>query len=330
MSLPPKAAALALSVVAALSAATIAAPPQGAARRSRSGAETVAVGGYVDWLEKSDVSALVDGVVDKMELKIGSKVKRGGVIGTLHAEKAQLTVAKAKVASESTGAIAKGEAQKKLALADLARMERANKAFPGAHSPAEIEKGQAELQMGVAVIQEAKENKALAEAELKIADQILADHTIRAPFDGIIIERMKNPQESVKSNEAVVRLGKIDTLKFFGDVPIENSYRIKVGDIVDLKPEVEGVDLPIEQKRFRGKVTYVAREIVSVNKTVVTIFAEIQNNKALELLPGLKAVMTVYVNPDGAPPPPDDALPEPPAEKEAAEAPPAAVGLAPR
>src|SRR5262249_15241584 len=143
---------------------------------------------------------------------------------------------------------------------------------------------------------------------------------ITAPFDGIIIEQLKHPGESVRANEAVVRMAKVDSLKFFGDVPIQSSYRIRPGMLVDVTPDIDGVDLPVEHKRFRGKVTYVSREIISVNKTVVTVFAEVLNNKDFELQQGLKATMVVYLNEADAPPPPADMLPEPPK-------PPAAVGL---
>ena len=34
-----------------------------------------------------------------------------------------------------------------------------------------------------------------------------------APFDGVVIKRMKNPGESVRANEAVVELGNLDKLR---------------------------------------------------------------------------------------------------------------------
>jgi RND family efflux transporter MFP subunit len=316
MRLPTKVLALAAGVVAALSAAAAAQQ-----KSAKSNGESISVGGYIDWVQKSDVSALTEGVIHKMELRVGDTAKEGDTIGNLHAEKAKLAVAKAKVAATSVGAIQKGEAAKALAIAELARMQRANRMTPNVHSQSEIEKGEAEVKVALAQIQEAKDNQNLAKAELDIATQLLKEHTIEAPFDGIIIEQLKHPGESVRANEPVVRMAKVDVLKFFGDVPIQNSYRIRPGMLVDVTPDIEGVDLPIEHKRFRGKITYVSRETIAVNKTVVTVFAEVLNNKDFELQQGLKATMVVYLNPADAPPPPADMLPEP------AKAP-AAVGLA--
>ena len=58
----------------------------------------------VDWIEKSDVAALREGVIEKMELQIGMPRSRSRPIGYLHREIAELTVAKNKLQAESVGA----------------------------------------------------------------------------------------------------------------------------------------------------------------------------------------------------------------------------------
>lgn len=322
MTLSPKAVALAASMLAALSAATLAQGP-GNGRPAQSAAETVFAAGYIDWVEKSDVSALRPGVIQTMELKVGDTVEEGGTIGNLHAESAKLTAAKAEVAALSEASIKKAEAQYKFSLAELARQKNLEKRGVGIVSLAEMDKAIAQVMVDDATRDEAKENKKLAEAELLIAKQYLKEHTITAPFKGLVIERMKHPGESVGANEPVIRLGKMDTLKFYGNISIESSFRVQPGMLVDVKPEIAEVDLKVEQKRFRGKVTYVSREILSVNKTEVTVFAEVQNNRGFELLPGMKATITVYLDPKQAPAVPQDALPEP-------VKPTAVVGQAPR
>ena len=58
--------------------------------------------------------------------------------------------------------------------------------------------------------------------------------------------------------------------------------------------------MPIEQKRFRGKITFVDPQIQPVAETAVRIYAEFEN-KELELRPGLKATMTIFLNSEGGP-----------------------------
>jgi RND family efflux transporter MFP subunit len=316
MSLNSKASALAAGVVAALSAASLAQgpvpPPRPPIAATRSpGGETLVIngaenGGTIDWIEKSAISALREGVIKDMELQVGMEVLRGKSIGTLHDEMARLTVAKAQLAASNVASREKALAQKDLAIANLARLQRLNR-IGNYVSKEEVEKAEAEVKVSAALILEAEENQKLARAELDLANQQLGEHTITAPFDGIIMERMKNPGESVRANEAVVQLGKIDKVRFFGYLPLESAYRVKVGMTVDVTPITES-ELPISKKRFRGKVTFVSPEVVPV-RNQIQVFANVTNNVAKDLLPGLKANMIIYLDESSAPPPPADMLP---------------------
>jgi RND family efflux transporter MFP subunit len=319
MPLNRKAVALAAGIVAAFTAVALAQVPTSAptppSRQPIAGArpagETLVVtgtdnGGTIDWIERSAVSALREGVIDQMELQVGMEVQKGKTIGRLHDETARLTVSKAQLAANNLAAIAKGKAQKELAIAKAARLRRLNKMGAGFAALEEIQTAEAEVKVADALVLEAEENQKLAGADLELARQALHEHTITAPFDGIIIERMKNPGESVRANEAVVQLGKVEKVRFFGYLPLETAYRVRLGSTVDVTPIAE-VDLPITKKRFRGKITFVGPELVPV-RNQVQIFADITNNTAKELLPGLKANMTIYLDEAAAPAPPPDML----------------------
>ena len=69
----------------------------------------------IDWIERSDVAALREGVIENMELQIGMPVKKDGTIGVLHHEMAELTVTKNKLQAESTAPTEKAKAQKEVA-----------------------------------------------------------------------------------------------------------------------------------------------------------------------------------------------------------------------
>jgi RND family efflux transporter MFP subunit len=302
-----KAAALALSFIAALSAATLAQNNAPAARPARPAADETLIldDASLDWIEKSDVAALREGVVDKMELTIGMPVKRGKPIGYLHDEMAKLTVAKADIAARTIGEQMKAKAQLQLALAVIATNERLNSRIKGAVSPEEMKKSEAEAKVAEAMELEAVEKQMVNKADLDLAKRTLEEHTIAAPFDGIIIERMKHPGESVRANEPVVRLGNLNKLRAYAYVPLEYAYRVKEGQIVEFQPRLQGSrgeKLPIETKRFRGKISYVSPEIQPVAETAVRIYAEFENPN-FELRPGLKGVLTIYLNQQEAPAP---------------------------
>jgi len=101
----------------------------------------------VDWIEKSDVAALREGVIEKMELRLGDPALVSKPIGYLHREAAELTVAKNKIQAESVGAIEKGKASLGVAVAIVAINKRLNDRKPGMVSAEDMAKAEGELKV---------------------------------------------------------------------------------------------------------------------------------------------------------------------------------------
>jgi RND family efflux transporter MFP subunit len=306
MTVPKKTAALAAGLVAALTVVNLGA--LGAAQQAPSAEpETLVVEeAALDWIEKSNVAALREGVVERMELQIGMPVERNKPIGYLHSELAELAVKKAKVAVNSVGPKEKAKAQKELAAAVVAINKRLQTRGRDLVSYEEMAKAEAELKVAAAMIVEADEKIALDDADRALAERTLEEHTIRAPFDGIVIERMKNPGESVRANEAVVKLGNLTKLRAYFWVPLEFAFRVKEGQKVEFQPRLVGRGVhnpqPIERKRFPGKVSFVDPQIQPIGENAVRVYAEF-DNKDSELRPGLKGALTIYLNSEPVPPP---------------------------
>ena len=112
-------------------------------------------------------------------------------------------------------------------------------------SAEDVAKAEGELKAATAMIKEASENRKIAGAELDLAKQTFEEHTIKAPFDGIVTKRMKNPGESVRANDAVVELGNLGRLAADAYVPLEYAYRVKEGQVVEIQPRhPAGTPLP--------------------------------------------------------------------------------------
>jgi RND family efflux transporter MFP subunit len=303
MLLSKKAVALTTGLLAALSMATWAAQNPAPPQTGAGTAETLVLNDLakLEWIEKADVVALREGVLESVELWPGMPVPKGGVIGTLHKETAELTVAKARIAASNRAAEEKALAQRELALTVVATNERLNQRRPGMVSQEELRKAEAEVKVADAMAREAREQQHINEADLDLAIQAAKEHTIQAPFDGIVVERMKNPGEGLRQNEPVVRLGNLDRLRAFAFVPLEYSFRVKTGQVVELQPKTKGAQLPVERKRFRGKITFVDPHIQPVGETAVRIYAEFEN-KDHELRPGLEGVLTIFLTADQAAP----------------------------
>jgi RND family efflux transporter MFP subunit len=293
-----KAVALTLALFAVLSAVTIAQ----AQKPGTSDSQLVIDDATVDWFQKSDVSALREGVIDRMELRIGKEVgKKGDVIGYLHKEVADLAVNEARIQAEGQGATLKAEAQKKLALAVCLRNKRLADKGPNYISPEEVQKGEAELAVSDAALIEAQDTLKLARAKLKSAERAAEEHIIRAPFSGQILEEFKHEGESVRANEPVVRIGNLDTVRVWAYIPLAYAFRVKPGSEIVIQPRLDKESTgkhPIEQKHFRGVISSVDRSIQPIAENAVRIFADLDNPDH-ELWPGLKATMTISLKPEG-------------------------------
>ena len=184
MLLPKKAAALAAGFVAALSVATLAQD----ARRARAGraAETLVVDelATVDWIEKSDVAALREGVIERMELQIGMPVEKGGAIGYLHNEIAELTVDEGR-ARRPRASAAEREGQGPEGAGPAGRRHATSgstSASPACVSKEEIAKAEAEVEGRRRDGQRGRASSSeLDKAELDLAEQALDEHTIMRP-----------------------------------------------------------------------------------------------------------------------------------------------------
>ncbi len=300
------AASVALSVLATLSAASFG--QSGAAQEPapRASAATLVLDSQdqlatLDWIDKSDVAALREGVIEKMELRLGDPAVKGEPIGYLHSEIAELTVAKSKLMAENTAAIEKGQAASEVAFTVVARNKRLNERKPGMVSQEDTAKAEGELKVAEAQIKEAQEQVAINKAELELAKQMLKEHTIVSPFDGVVIKLMKKPGESVRANEAVVQVGNLSRLCATAFVPLDHAYRVKVGQVVEIQPRLAGSrgDQPIERKTFRGTIVFVDPQIQAIAESAVRVRAEFENPD-FELRPGLKAAMTVFLTDDVA------------------------------
>ncbi|MGP0069950.1 MAG: efflux RND transporter periplasmic adaptor subunit [Isosphaeraceae bacterium] len=303
MSLVKSIAVMAAGSLILLGAAALAQSGGAPAQPENPGVQTLVLNelAYVSWIERSSVAALREGVIEKMELQIGMPVKKGGTIGMLHRDFARLTVAKAKLQADSIGPVEKAAAQEEVAASVCARNKRLNERKPGMVSAEDVAKNEGELKAASAMLKEAIENRGIARAEYDLANQTLEEHIIRAPFDGIVIKRMKEPGQSVRANDAVVEIGNLSHLAVDAYVPLEYAYRVKEDQVVEIQPRMglAGTEpLPIEKKRFRGKITFVDPEIQPVAENAVRIRAEFENPAPFDLRPGLKVQMKIFVTTD--------------------------------
>ncbi len=146
-------------------------------------------------------------------------------------------------------------------------------------TPLDLEKAQITLA-------DAQEQLAKATMGLREAEIALERVQMRAPIDGIVLERLVNPDEITHNDQIVMRLGAIDTVLMAAKITEEKIHSTQLG----LSADVSFPAFPAET--FQGKVFKIDPNTDPVTRTF-TAYVEI-NNPDFRLKPGLSGFAHIH------------------------------------
>ncbi len=111
--------------------------------------------------------------------------------------------------------------------------------------------------------------------------QAVADTTITAPFDGLVVERYVSPGEWVAKGARVARIVRVNPVRLQLTVPERDASNVAAGQ------EVEFTVGAFPDRRFVGKVRYISPAL-SADSRALVVEAEVPNEEFL-LKPGFFA-----------------------------------------
>jgi membrane fusion protein, multidrug efflux system len=168
--------------------------------------------------EDSDVAAGATGKVMSVHVERGSVVKKGEVLVKLDSRAASASL------EEARAQVALAKSQQELANAEC---ERNQKLFEGGTvSSAEHDRAQAQCRNAVA-------QAAAVAARLSLWEINVTDAAIRAPFDGVVAERVVSVGEYVRPDSRVVSLVALEPLRLELTVPESSAAFIQKGQAVE-------------------------------------------------------------------------------------------------
>lgn len=195
--------------------------------------QTVPVIGRLVSLRSGNIAARIAGPVEQIFVDVGSRVTQGQVIAVLDDE--TLKADKALAASELAEARADHktwDAEVELARTELKRQGGLKKSV--AFSQAKYEDAQKKVAVAESKVKRAEANIAIKEAALerKILDVEYA--VVRAPYDGVVVQRFTEIGAYVNKGDALVRLIGDRALEIEADVPYLRLSGLTTGRIVDV------------------------------------------------------------------------------------------------
>ncbi len=260
--------------------------------------QTISVTGTLAAKDEATVSAKVPGRVRSMTVDLGSLVRKGQLIAELEPRDAQLRLQQAeaalaqararvglspdgadeKVDVEQTGTVAQARAVLDEA---QSKRDRSAKLFEqGVISRAELDTIEAGLKVAQSRYQDAFEEvrnrQALVlqrKSEVELARQQLSDMTIRAPFDGVVQQRIANLGEYLASGAAVITLVRMDPLRLRAEIPEREAHSIRSGQ--EVRVTVEG-----DSNIYTGRIARLSPTITALNRLLI-VEAEVRNNGQL-------------------------------------------------
>lgn len=228
-------------------------------------------------IEQARISGRATGVVSEWRGEIGDRVKRGDILVVIDAPEISQQLLRAKAAVEQVKA--------RLELAEVT-LGRAEELVPKKFLPEQTRDDRA------ANVSIARADLAAAEAEVRRLEEIERFQTIRAPFDGIIIERQVERGDRVTGDFGATgtyfyNVARLEQLRIEIDVPQSSALKVKPGT------EAKITFAEMHQRTFEARVV---RTTQAIDAASGTMRAElVMDNPGLLLPAGLNGQVELSV-----------------------------------
>jgi RND family efflux transporter MFP subunit len=181
-----------------------------------------------------NVTAAVEGLLEKVEVERGDLVRKGQVLARLESSVERATVALARARAVMESGVQSNRVRLDYSIRKVASNEDLLK--QGGISEREVDEAKAQRDLNEIAIVEARENKRLAELELERAEAALGLRTIQSPVDGVVTARLLSAMELVKE-APIVKLAQLHPLRVEVFVPVSLLGKIAVGATAQVLPE---------------------------------------------------------------------------------------------
>jgi RND family efflux transporter MFP subunit len=225
--------------------------------------------GYVVPQTKADVASKATGQLEALEVEEGDYIKKGDIIARLENQDVLAVRARARASIAVAHAeLLKAKAELENATIALKRLNTLVKRKLA--TQADYDTAKARYDTAQAVVQSAKANILAAKASYEEAKVAVEYTLIRAPFDGVILEKHADLGDVVapfsstmQSKGAVVSMADMDTLQVEADVSESNLMQVKIN-----QPCLIQFDA-LPNKRVRGRVHMIVPTVDRAKGTVL-------------------------------------------------------------
>lgn len=216
----------------------------------------------IEPMQRIELRSPVEGRISAIHVERGSEVKKGQILVELDTgvERAALEGAKYRAVME--GQVQSADSRLAAAKEKFQRRDELLKEKYIAHQ--DRDDALAEMRIAEANLVEARDNKRLAAIEQQRLSELLEQRRLRAPFDGVVTERLQGVGEVAQAGEsarAILRLAQTQPLRVEVVLPVSMYGKVRRGGkaAVEAEPPLTG--------RFVAAVSIVDKVVDSASGT---------------------------------------------------------------
>ena len=208
----------------------------------------------------TDVSTQAEGVLDKILVKRGDIVRKDQVVAKLESSLEAIALEFASARAKMTGEVESRQAT--LEYMNRQRDRITELYEDNAISFNEKDKADTDVRLAETELQVALDNKSLMQIERARAARRLELRSIRSPVDGVIVEILLVPGESVEDRaREIMTIAEVDPLNVEIILPADHFGAVQIGTEAEITPLLPGAEVQF------AAVTVVDRTIDAASNT---------------------------------------------------------------
>ncbi len=184
--------------------------------------------------QSAELGAEVRGVLSSISVERGERVTANQVVAELNSELERASVALARARAEMETDVRQSEVR--LAFAARQRVRILDLFGKKAIPESDMDQAETDVLLAELNLEQARSNQRLAELEYERTLAALEQRRIRAPFDGVVVQRFMSVGELVE-RESVLEVASVNPLRVDAVLPVMVLGSVEVGSVARVFPE---------------------------------------------------------------------------------------------
>ena len=188
--------------------------------------------------QRIEVRSPTNALIDKVLVERGSAVRAGDVLVLLDGSVEREALAGAQQRAESEAELRVARARANYAREKFRRREDLRE--QNYITAQDRDEAEAELRVAEAELALAVDNRRMAGIEARRLDAVLKQRALKAPFSGVVTERLQNPGELAFTGEGsrpILKMAQTNPLRVEVVLPVGMRGQIKAGGTAEITPE---------------------------------------------------------------------------------------------